>query len=169
MLTERKSAGAQATAAICGVKVVDTQTGAERVINGDTLILACGHSAPDIYRMIAAVDNRALEAKTFAVGVRVEHPREVIDKIQYHGKERGKVLPAAEYRLTAQVQETVIKALDGYTYRGRKLTVSYSKKKSEMTEDYEPAQNDSLPDNDSADAARFETAESNGGNSEFLV
>ncbi len=105
LLTERKSAGAQATAAICGVKVVDTQTGAERVINGDTLILACGHSAPDIYRMIAAVDNCALEAKTFAVGVRVEHPREVIDKIQYHGKERGEVLPAAEYRLTAQVQE----------------------------------------------------------------
>ncbi len=91
--------------AVCGVKVVDTKTGAERVISGDTLILACGHSAPDIYKIIAAVDNRALEAKTFAVGVRVEHPREVIDKIQYHGKERGEVLPAAEYRLTAQVQE----------------------------------------------------------------
>ena len=98
-------AGAQTTPAICGVKVVDTQTGAVRVLNGDKLILACGHSAPDIYRMIAAVDNRALEAKTFAVGVRVEHPREIIDKIQYHGKDRGKVLPAAEYRLTAQVQE----------------------------------------------------------------
>ena len=97
------SAGAQATHAICGVKVVDTHTGAERVINGDTMILACGHSAPDIYRRRAAVDNSALEAKTFAVGVRVEHPREVIDKIQYHGKERGELLPAAEYRLTAQV------------------------------------------------------------------
>ena len=102
---EANSAGAQAVTAICGVKVVDTHTGAERVINGDKLILACGHSAPDIYRMIAAIDNRALEAKTFAVGVRVEHPREIIDKIQYHGKERGEVLPAAEYRLTAQVQE----------------------------------------------------------------
>ena len=91
--------------AICGIKVVDTRTGAERVINGEKLILACGHSAPDIYEMIASVDKRALEPKTFAVGVRVEHPREIIDKIQYHGKERGKVLPAAEYRLTAQVQE----------------------------------------------------------------
>ena len=93
------------TPAICGIKVVDTRTGAERVINGEKLILACGHSAPDIYEMIASVDKRALEPKTFAVGVRVEHPREIIDKIQYHGKERGKVLPAAEYRLTTQVQE----------------------------------------------------------------
>ncbi len=93
------------TPAICGIKVVDTRTGAEHVINGEKLILASGHSAPDIYEMIASVDKRALEPKTFAVGVRVEHPREIIDKIQYHGKERGKVLPAAEYRLTAQVQE----------------------------------------------------------------
>ena len=93
------------TPAICGIKVADTRTGAERVINGEKLILACGHSAPDIYEMIASVDKRALEPKTFAVGVRVEHPREIIDKIQYHGKERGEVLPAAEYRLTAQVQE----------------------------------------------------------------
>ena len=105
LLTESIGAAADGThhCKFHGVKVVDTHTGAERVINGDTMILACGHSAPDIYRMIAAVDNRALEAKTFAVGVRVEHPREVIDKIQYHGKERGELLPAAEYRLTAQV------------------------------------------------------------------
>ena len=67
------------TPAICGIKVVDTRTGAERVINGEKLILACGHSAPDIYEMIASVDKRALEPKTFAVGVRVEHPREIID------------------------------------------------------------------------------------------
>jgi len=88
---------------VCGVKIVDTHNGDERVIKSDKLILACGHSAPDIYKMIDAVDKKALEAKTFAVGVRVEHPREVIDKIQYHGKERGQVLPAAEYRLTTQV------------------------------------------------------------------
>ena len=90
---------------ICGIKVVDTQTGERRILNGTSLILACGHSAPDIYAMIASVRKEALEPKTFAVGVRVEHPREVIDRIQYHGKERGKVLPAAEYRLTAQIQE----------------------------------------------------------------
>lgn len=117
ILTDRKAAvvttcsagdnyaGAKAAPVVRGVKVVDTHTGAERVIHGDKLILACGHSAPDIYQMIAAVDKQALEAKTFAVGVRVEHPREIIDRIQYHGKERGEVLPAAEYRLTAQVQE----------------------------------------------------------------
>ncbi|MCR4939792.1 MAG: FAD-dependent monooxygenase [Treponemataceae bacterium] len=115
ILTEKKSGVLAAAAAgdkpvetcviqvICGVKVVDTHTGEERVIKGDKLILACGHSAPDIYKMLEAVDKKALEAKTFAVGVRVEHPREVIDKIQYHGRERGEVLPAAEYRLTTQV------------------------------------------------------------------
>ena len=65
--------------------------------------------------------------------------------------------------------DTVIKALDGYTYRGRKLTVSFSKKKSDMTSDYESAQNDSLEDSDSAEATRYEPAESNGGNGEFLV
>lgn len=91
--------------AVTGVKTVNTLTGEERIFYGNSVILACGHSAPDIYEMLASVDKKALEPKTFAVGVRVEHPREIIDKIQYHGKERGEVLPAAEYRLTAQVRE----------------------------------------------------------------
>jgi uncharacterized FAD-dependent dehydrogenase len=70
---------------------------------GEALILAAGHSAPDIYRLLAEAAPGTLEAKPFAVGVRVEHPRAVIDAIQYHGVGEKQALPAAEYRLTAQV------------------------------------------------------------------
>ena len=73
---------------------------------GDAVILATGHSAKDIYELLAKRAPSALEAKTFAVGVRVEHPRSVIDEIQYHGKagDTGKGLGAAEYRVTTQVE-----------------------------------------------------------------
>jgi uncharacterized FAD-dependent dehydrogenase len=81
-------------------------------IAADAVILATGHSARDVYAMLEdaarALSDRTtpvLEAKTFAMGVRVEHPRELIDRIQYHGKERGGVLPAATYRLSAQIEE----------------------------------------------------------------
>lgn len=70
----------------------------------DAVLLATGHSATDIYKMIAEIAPEALEAKTFAVGVRVEHPRELIDKIQFHGKNKSN-LGSAEYRVTTQVDE----------------------------------------------------------------
>ena len=63
----------------------------------DSLLLAPGHSARDTYRMLAA-RGVALEAKDFAVGVRVEHPRALIDEIQY-GRSHPSDLPAAEYAL----------------------------------------------------------------------
>ena len=78
---------------------------AERLY-ADAVILATGHSATDIYELLAKRAPAALEAKTFAVGVRVEHPREVIDRIQYHGKAgtgTSTSLGAAEYRVTTQV------------------------------------------------------------------
>lgn len=68
----------------------------------DDLILATGHSARDVYRMLIAEGAR-LEFKPFAMGVRVEHPQELIDRIQYHGKERGQYLPAAAYSLVTRV------------------------------------------------------------------
>ena len=82
---------------------------AERIM-GDAVILATGHSARDVYAMLARLESTSgmtgeraiLEGKTFAMGVRVEHPRELIDRIQYHGQERGDDLPAATYRLVAQ-------------------------------------------------------------------
>jgi len=68
------------------------------------VILATGHSARDVYRWLAA-NHIAIEAKGTAVGVRMEHPSQTIDRIQYHNKNgRGKFLPAAEYSFAAQVE-----------------------------------------------------------------
>ena len=68
------------------------------------VILATGHSARDVYRHLAAA-GIAIEPKGIAVGVRLEHPAELIDRIQYHNAAgRGKYLPAAEYNFVAQSQ-----------------------------------------------------------------
>ncbi len=67
------------------------------------VILATGHSARDVYRMLLArgVD---MEPKGIAVGVRLEHPQQLIDRIQYHSPAgRGKYLPAAEYSMLTRV------------------------------------------------------------------
>jgi len=67
------------------------------------VILATGHSARDVYRWFSN-NHIAIEAKGFAVGVRLEHPSTLIDQIQYHNKEgRGAYLPAAEYSFVTQV------------------------------------------------------------------
>ncbi len=74
-------------------------------IKGEAVILATGHSARDVYHMLnnLAID---LESKTWAMGVRVEHPQELIDQIQYHSPEgRGQYLPAASYNFSCQVRE----------------------------------------------------------------
>ncbi len=84
---------------VTGVHVRDTKTGAEKTVYADAVVLATGHSANDVYELIARAAPAALEEKIFAVGVRVEHPRGLIDRIQFHGK---KMAQAAEYRLTAQ-------------------------------------------------------------------
>jgi uncharacterized protein len=69
---------------------------------GDATILATGHSARDIFEMLYR-RNLSLEPKSFAMGVRVEHPQELIDQIQYNSKKRPRNLPPASYRLTSQV------------------------------------------------------------------
>lgn len=82
------------------IKGIETHTG--QTILGP-VILATGHSARDVYRWLAA-NQVEVEAKGIAVGVRLEHPSELIDQIQYHSKNgRGKYLPAAEYSFVTQV------------------------------------------------------------------
>ena len=67
------------------------------------VILATGHSARDVYRYLAEAKVE-IESKGIAVGVRLEHPSQLIDQIQYHSKQgRGKYLPAAEYSMVTQV------------------------------------------------------------------
>lgn len=87
-----------------GVKLCNTENGEESELFGDAVLLATGHSAGDVYKIVANHAPSALEAKTFAAGVRVEHPRELIDSIQYHGK-IDQNLGAAEYRVTTQIND----------------------------------------------------------------
>ena len=69
------------------------------------VILATGHSARDIFYLLHK-KNIALEAKSFAMGVRVEHPQHIIDSIQYHCTgQRDELLPAAAYSLVEQVND----------------------------------------------------------------
>lgn len=74
--------------------------------NGDKfygpVILATGHSARDVYRMLKRLDV-PMEAKGLAIGVRLEHPQHLIDSIQYHSPDgRGRWLPAAPYSFVTQ-------------------------------------------------------------------
>ena len=87
---------------VIGVEAINLVTGAEETYKGP-VILATGHSARDVYRYLAA-SKIEIEAKGIAVGVRLEHPSQLIDQIQYHNKNgRGKYLPAAEYSFVTQV------------------------------------------------------------------
>ncbi len=86
-----------------GVEAVNLLTGTQETYRGP-VILATGHSARDVYRYLASAKIE-IEAKGIAVGVRLEHPAEIIDQIQYHNKNgRGKFLPAAEYSFVTQVE-----------------------------------------------------------------
>ena len=84
-------------------RVEGIQTADGNEIKGP-VILACGHSARDVYRMLHKSGIR-LESKGFAMGVRLEHPQRLIDSIQYHSPQgRGQYLPAAEYSMACQAE-----------------------------------------------------------------
>ncbi len=80
---------------VCGVKLSNGT-----IYKTDKVILATGHSARDIYQLLyeKKID---IQSKGFAIGVRVEHPQELIDSIQYKGY-KNNYLPAASYNLTSQ-------------------------------------------------------------------
>ena len=91
---------------VAGVKAIETTSNGEHIEREyhGPVILATGHSARDVYRYLADA-GIFLEAKALAVGVRLEHPAQLIDQIQYHNKEgRGDYLPAAEYNFVTQVE-----------------------------------------------------------------
>lgn len=72
------------------------------VFNASDVILATGHSARDIFELLYFKGIK-IEAKAFALGVRVEHTQKLIDKIQYKCTERGEFLPPAPYAIVKQV------------------------------------------------------------------
>ena len=83
------------------IKAIQLKDGSEMNVN--SVILATGHSARDIYELLNK-KNVALESKSFAMGVRVEHPQEIINDIQYHCVvDKNNLLPAASYSLVQQV------------------------------------------------------------------
>lgn len=85
------------------LKAIQLENNIELATNA--VILATGHSARDIYYLLKE-KNIALEAKSFAMGVRVEHPQHIIDSIQYHCKyQRDELLPPAAYSLVHQVRD----------------------------------------------------------------
>jgi uncharacterized FAD-dependent dehydrogenase len=83
------------------VEGVRTEDGHE--YRGLGVILATGHSARDVFELLHR-EKVYIEAKPFAMGVRIEHQQALIDRIQYHGADRGDYLPASSYALAAQVK-----------------------------------------------------------------
>jgi uncharacterized FAD-dependent dehydrogenase len=84
------------------IKEVITEDG--DCFNCESLILATGHSARDIFQLFSE-KKILIEAKPFALGVRVEHPQNIIDHIQYHSISKDPHLPPAAYNLVEQVNE----------------------------------------------------------------
>ncbi len=89
------------------IKIKDGAIEAIQINDGEWLefenvILATGHSARDIYYLLNE-KNIKMEAKGFAIGVRAEHPQELINHIQYHGEDDNPYLPPASYSLVEQV------------------------------------------------------------------
>ncbi|WP_114939163.1 NAD(P)/FAD-dependent oxidoreductase [Mucilaginibacter endophyticus] len=85
-------------------KIKGVKTSAGEKITSDAVILATGHSARDVFEMLHS-QNILIEAKPFALGVRIEHPQEIIDRAQYHCEHRGPDLPPSYYSLVEQVDD----------------------------------------------------------------
>ncbi|CAM3948440.1 NAD(P)/FAD-dependent oxidoreductase [Mucilaginibacter galii] len=84
--------------------ITGVKTAAGDIIQANAVILATGHSARDVFEMLHR-QNVLIEAKPFALGVRIEHPQEIIDKAQYHCDIRGEHLPPSYYSLVEQVDD----------------------------------------------------------------
>ena len=85
-------------------KIKSVKTADGNIFNADAFVLATGHSARDIFELLHQ-KQILIEAKGFALGVRIEHPQQLIDSIQYHCPARGAYLPPASYSLVKQVNE----------------------------------------------------------------
>lgn len=82
-------------------KIVELQFSDGTSAKCENVILATGHSARDIFYLLDKKQVE-IEAKPFALGVRIEHSQDLIDRIQYKGQERGQFLPPASYSLVSQ-------------------------------------------------------------------
>ncbi|MEZ5045467.1 MAG: FAD-binding protein [Chitinophagaceae bacterium] len=85
-------------------KIVEIELNDGKLVSVENLVLATGHSAKDIYTLLHK-NNIKIEAKPFALGVRIEHPQDLIDDIQYHCNTRNEYLPPSSYSLVHQVKD----------------------------------------------------------------
>jgi uncharacterized FAD-dependent dehydrogenase len=85
-------------------KIQSIELNTELKVAVDKLILATGHSARDIFDLLHK-NKIKIQAKPFALGVRVEHSQEFIDKAQYHGRKSDAYIPPASYRLVTQSED----------------------------------------------------------------
>lgn len=85
-----------------GQKIASVQTADGNSFEADAVILATGHSARDIFKLLHH-KNILIESKPFALGVRIEHPQNLIDSVQYHCATKDENLPPASYSLVQQV------------------------------------------------------------------
>lgn len=83
-------------------RIVGLELNSSQKVNVNHVILATGHSARDIFQLLHK-KGIEIEAKDFALGVRIEHKRELIDNIQYHNNTKNEFLPPATYSLVTQV------------------------------------------------------------------
>lgn len=84
-----------------GGRVAGLKTACGKTFQSKAVVLATGHSARDIFQMLHS-SGITVEAKPFALGVRIEHPQSLVDSIQYHCETRSPYLPPASYSLVSQ-------------------------------------------------------------------
>jgi uncharacterized FAD-dependent dehydrogenase len=89
---------------IIGVKTIEVQSKGEEIFFAKQVILATGHSARDIFNLLAQ-KNIKIEMKPLAIGVRVEHPQSLIDSIQYKCDLRSPYLPPSPYSVVKQIED----------------------------------------------------------------
>lgn len=83
-------------------EIQEVKTSKGNTFLADSILLATGHSARDIFELLHE-KNITIEAKPFAIGVRIEHDQRTIDKLQYKCEDRGEFLPPASYSIVTQV------------------------------------------------------------------
>lgn len=88
---------------ITGAEIEGVKTSSGEIFKSRNVILATGHSARDIYHLLHK-RNVLIEAKPFALGVRIEHPQHIIDKAQYHCDVRDPFLPPSSYSFVEQIE-----------------------------------------------------------------
>ena len=103
--------------AVRSVVLEDSRTGAREVVEASRVVVACGHSARDVFEL-ARDRGFALERKPFSMGVRIEHPQSLINHAQYGAAAKHAALGAADYKMAVRVPALVSSRADAASKGG---------------------------------------------------